>query len=175
MSNKNYSLADIRPGRFQPRQQFDAEALLGLATSIRDQGLINPIIIFINEDSEPELIAGERRWRASCALALADRGELNMELEEAVSIVCQPTWPEAVGNYFFLSACWPRLEIVDGDDHQHLHQVSVVDNLQRADLSPVEEAHALQDLREEHGYSIRQLAEVVGKSKSWVDDRLQDD
>lgn len=169
------ALADIRPGRFQPRQNFDEEKLLGLAQSIRDQGLINPIIVFENEDKEYELIAGERRWRASCALALSNKGELQMSLSEAVKIVCRSE-PKKLGrDYFFLVACYIKAEVVahDLEDLTRLHQISIVDNIQRDDLSPVEVGQALLDLKQEYGYSIRQLAGVVNQSKSWVEDRLK--
>jgi ParB-like chromosome segregation protein Spo0J len=168
------ALADIRPGRFQPRQNFDEEKMVGLAQSIRDQGLINAIIVFKNEDGEHELIAGERRWRATIALALANKGELEMSLDTAVKIVCRSEPAKLIQDYFFLIAHTIKAELADNpDDLSHLHRVSIVDNIQRDDLSPVEVGQALHDLKQEYGYSIRKLADVVGQSKSWVEDRLK--
>lgn len=166
-------LNKVKRGRFQPRQHFDEQYMLGLAGSIRDQGLINPIIVFVNGDGNYELVAGECRWRAHCALAIINRGDLSLELPTAISLVCLPEAAETMArDYFFLAGYTIRAEVVEGDDLQRLHQASIIDNLQRADLTPIEEAHALLDLKTKYGYSLRQLADIVGKSKSWCDDRL---
>jgi ParB family chromosome partitioning protein len=166
-------LDQIRPGRWQPRQQFDRARLISLAQSIKTQGLINPIIVFADEDGTYELLAGERRWRASMALAMENRGELNMSLETAATIVCEQDPGELVKKYVFLAGYTIRAEKRSADSPELLHQIAILDNLQRHDLSPVEEAQALHDLQQEHGYSIRKLAEVTGLSKSYVEDRLK--
>lgn len=166
-------LGKIRPGRFQPRQVFDREKLLSLAESIKAQGLINPIIVFVDEEGHYELVAGERRWRASIALAMANRGDLNMELEKAASFVCEKEADWLVKNLPFLMGYNIRAEKRSADDMELLHQVAFVDNIQRHDLSPVEEGQALLAMKQQYGHSIRKLAELTGLSKSYVEDRLK--
>ncbi len=164
-------LNQIKPGRFQPRQKFEVESMLELAQAIQDNGLIYPVVAFKNEAGEYELLGGERRWRASCALALAEH--LSINLAEGVQQVCQANWPLAgVKEWQIpLSHKSIRVEVHNGGAEE-CHLISVVDNFQRQDLSPLEEGWALAQLKERYNYSVRQLAAKVGKSKSWVDDRL---
>lgn len=179
---KEVPLGQIRPGRFQPRQTFDDIELLELAQSIRDDGLLDIPLVFLNDEGNYELIGGERRWRASCALAVVAGGALNDgdspgELAEAIALVNQAadknpaamiaTWQQALD-----SQTMPVNE-QPGDDVQSHHVKSVVHNFQRADLSPVEVANALYQLKEEYRLSLRELAKLVGKSKSYVDDHLR--
>jgi ParB family transcriptional regulator, chromosome partitioning protein len=140
-------LAQIMPNRRQPRTIFDQEALEELAASIREHGVIQPIIVrpipltkWEGHARRYELIAGERRWRASI---LAE----------------QPTIPALIRE--------------DAGDHQAMIELSLVENLQRADLHPLEEAWAFGVMRDELGYSYRKIAERVGRSKGYVQNRLK--
>lgn len=173
-------LDDIFPGRWQPRQTFRPDKMHELALSIFDHGIITPLVAILSDDAgqnkyKYELIAGERRWRASIAVAMARAGYTS--LENAVNIVCDNDYLQ---NYLnlkhpgsYLNAITVPVAIQDSQDAEHLAIISVADNLQRDDLNPIEEAQALAALRREYGYSIRQLAEIVGRSKSWVDERLK--
>lgn len=125
----------IHPGRLQPRQVFDEEALGELAASIRAHGLLQPLLV--REDSEKpgmyEIIAGERRWRA------AQKAQLH----------------EVPVNVLTL------------DDAKVL-EVGLVENLQREDLNPVEEARGYKKLTEDYGHTQEKLAEILGKSRPHV-------
>lgn len=173
---KEVPLNQIKPGRYQPRQQFDHEKLLDLATSIRDEGLLYPLLVFLDQDGKYELIGGERRWRASCAITLANIGDFNGELTDAVAITAASTWPEQInnGHYYHFQAYTVLVNEQPADISPEAQRVrAVADNLQRADLTPFEEAQAVYDLKTQLNLSIRQVAAKVGKSKSWVEDRLK--
>ena len=89
------SLAQMKPGPFQNRQTFDRLKMAGLAQSIQVEGLIHPPIVGLIA-GEHRLLAGERRWRALCALAVA--GAQAMSLDSALDLVCQADWSiELVG------------------------------------------------------------------------------
>ena len=140
-------VAQIMPNRRQPRTIFDQEALEELAASIREHGVIQPIIVrpisltkWEGHARRYELIAGERRWRASI---MAE----------------QPTIPALIRE--------------DAGDLQALIELSLIENLQRADLHPLEEALAFGMMRDELGYSYRKIAERVHRSKGYVENRLK--
>lgn len=173
---KQVPLNQIKPGRYQPRQEFDREKLLDLATSIRDEGLLYPLLVFLDQDGKYELIGGERRWRATCALTLANIGDFNGGLEDAVAITAGANWPAEISNgrYYHFQAYTVLVNEQPADITAEQQRVrAVADNLQRADLTPFEEAQAVYDLKQQLGLSIRQVAAKVGKSKSWVEDRLK--
>ena len=126
------SLANIVPSPLQPRREFAREALEELVDSIRQRGIIQPLIVR-PVNSRFELIAGERRWRAAKEVGLT----------EAPAIVRQAT----------------DLEVLE---------LSLIENLQRADLNPIEEAQAYARLAEEFGMRQEDIAQKVGKSRASV-------
>lgn len=125
----------LQSGRFQPRTQFDQEALNDLADSIREKGIIQPILVrILPEDSNRyEIIAGERRWRAA-------------------QIAQRHTVPVIIRDFSDRDAA----------------EVALVENLQRRDLSPLEEAEGYRRLQEEFQHTQDDLSKAVGKSRSHV-------
>src|SRR5436190_20165258 len=113
----------IEPNPDQPRMVFDGEALHELAASIREHGVLQPILVRPLGNNQYQLIAGERRWRATREAGL-------------------PTIPALV-------------EEIDDDTAL---EISIIENLQREDLNPLEEATMFDRMVHEHGYSIRKLA-----------------
>ncbi len=130
----------LRPGKFQPRRHFDAAALDELAGSIRQHGLLQPILVraIAGETDAYEIIAGERRWRAAQLAKLHD-----------VPVIVQSL-----------------------TDTQAL-EIALVENLQRQDLTALEEAEGYQRLIEEFNHSHAELGELVGKSRSHVANMLR--
>ena len=126
------SLAAISPSPLQPRREFEREALAELIESIRQRGIIQPLIVRPKE-GRFELIAGERRWRAAKEVGLA----------EAPVIVRQAT----------------DLEVLE---------LSLIENLQRAELNPIEEAQGYARLAGEFGMRQEEIAQKVGKSRTVV-------
>lgn len=131
-------IARIRPRPDQPRRHFDEEALEELAASIREQGLLQPIVVRRLPNGDYELVAGERRWRA------AQRAG-------------QETIPAIVRTL----------------EADQALEASLTENLQRENLTPLEESRIFHRMTEELGYSIRQLAQRIGKGKGYVEDRLR--
>ena len=119
----------ITPSPFQPRRTFDEAKIEELAASIRNQGIIQPLVVRRKGDGY-ELIAGERRWRAAMRAGLTQ-----------VPIVVR-----------------------EANDHEAL-QLALVENLQREDLNPIEEANGYRRLQEEFHWSQEEMAEKVGKSR----------
>jgi ParB family chromosome partitioning protein len=135
---KVLALDKIESNPGQPRMVFDPEALHELAGSIREHGVLQPILVRPLGENRYQLIAGERRWRASKEAGLA-------------------TIPALVE---------------DIDDDTAL-EISIIENLQREDLSPLEEATMFDRMIHEHGYSIRKLADKLGKDKGYLENRLR--
>ncbi|MGE5517620.1 MAG: ParB/RepB/Spo0J family partition protein [Bacteroidota bacterium] len=129
---RNLATAQLRPGKFQPRRQFEEEAIADLVESVRDKGILQPILVRPIEGGF-EIIAGERRWRA------AQRAQLH-----EVPVI-----------------------IRDFSDKEAL-EVALVENLQRQDLSPLEEAEGYRRLVDEFSHTQEELAKAVGKSRSHV-------
>jgi ParB family chromosome partitioning protein len=130
----------IRPNHLQPRRHFDAEALSELSASIKQHGLAQPIVVSYDDASRSyELIAGERRWRAS---QLAGHSEIDVVVRE------------------------PR------DDKQRM-ALTLIENLQRADLNPIEIALGYLRLMKEFGINQSELGQEVGKSKSAISNTLR--
>ena len=123
------SVERITPSPLQPRRTFDEGKISELASSIRNQGIIQPLVVRRKGD-QYELIAGERRWRAAMKAGL-----------EHVPVVVR-----------------------DASDHEAL-QLALVENLQREDLNPIEEASGYRRLQEEFQWSQEEMAEKVGKSR----------
>ena len=131
-------LERITRGRYQPRRDFDPDALRELADSIAVQGVIQPIVVRPLEGDRYELIAGERRWRASQQAGLK-------EIPVVIRVVDEPT---AVA-------------------------IGLIENIQRADLNPLEEAGALERLLREFQLTHQQIAEAVGKSRTTITNLLR--
>jgi len=132
------SLDDISPNPLQPRSHFDEAELQELAASIREVGLIQPLIVqaLPVEAGQPQryqLITGERRWRASRLAGLA-----------RVSVVIKDVTP------------------------QEMLELALVENIQRSDLNPIEEATAYQQLADEFGLTQEKIADRVGRSRASV-------
>ncbi|NPV08980.1 MAG: ParB/RepB/Spo0J family partition protein [Anaerolineae bacterium] len=135
--------AAICPGPHQPRRGFDDEKLAELADSIRQHGVLQPVLVTPLPSPTPDgacyrLVAGERRWRAALLAGLERLPAIVRELDERESL-----------------------------------EVALVENLQREDLNPVEEARAYHELLENFGLTQEQLAERVGKSRSAVANSLR--
>jgi len=121
-----------------PRLAFDEETLAELAASIREHGVLQPILVRPVDQNRFQLVAGERRWRAS-------------------KIAGQATIPALV-------------EDIDDDTAM---EISIIENLQREDISVLDEAAMYDRMIREHGYSIRKLAEKLGKDKGYLENRLR--
>ncbi len=139
-SNQTIRIADIEPRHDQPRKTFDRESLEALADSIATYGVLQPIIVRENENADGtyEIIAGERRWRASKMAGLTEIPAV----------------------------------VFDGDELKAA-QVALVENIQREDLNPVEEAFGYGALIDKFGLTQDQVAKQVGKSRSAVANTLR--
>ena len=135
VTQRRVPIEQIRPGRFQPRQRLNEAELEALAQSIREKGILQPLLVrpLAGEQADFELVAGERRWRAAQRVGLHE-----------VPVIVRPM-----------------------ADSEAL-EIALVENLQREDLSPLEEAEAYSRLMEEFGRTQANLAEAVGKSRSHV-------
>jgi len=129
----------VSPNPKNPRRRFDESDLVDLAQSIREHGIVQPVLVRRRAESgRYEIIAGERRWRAAQAAGLAEIPVL----------------------------------VRDVDDRTAL-ELAIIENVQRADLNPVEEALGYQQLIDEHNYSQSDLGQVIGKSRSHVANTLR--
>ena len=135
---RNIDVDRITPNPEQSRLVFDEISLEELAASIREHGVLQPILVRPLEDGEFQLIAGERRWRASRAAGLATIPALVEEIDDDTAL-----------------------------------EISIIENLQREDLSPLEEATMYDRMVREHGYSVRRLAQKLGKDKGYLENRLR--
>lgn len=131
-SNFAVDIERINPSPFQPRRGFDQDKIDELAASIRNQGIIQPLVVRAKGE-QFELIAGERRWRAALKAGL-----------DQVPVVVR-----------------------EASDHEAL-QLALVENLQREDLNPIDEANGYRRLQEEFHWSQEEVAEKVGKSRPAV-------
>jgi ParB/RepB/Spo0J family partition protein len=129
-------VARILPNPAQPRLSYEEDSLTELADSIREHGVLQPILVR-PVGGQYELIAGERRWRAS-----------RMAQRESIPAI-----------------------VVEFDDETAL-EVSIIENLQREDVSPLEEAAMFRKMTD-LGYSVRQLAQKIGKDKGYVENRIR--
>ena len=134
------SIKDITRNKFQPRKRFNKESLDELTNSIKERGLIQPIVVRPDKSSSEkyEIIAGERRWIAS----------QNAGLHE-VPVV-----------------------ILNVDDVKSL-EFAIVENVQRQDLNPIEEARGYQRLIDEFDYNQEKLSKFIGKSRSYIANSLR--
>ena len=131
-------LMDIEPNRDQPRKIFDEEALQELADSIAQHGVLQPLLVRPMMDGGYQLVAGERRWRASRMAGLTE-----------VPVV-----------------------IKDLTDSQ-VAELALVENLQRENLNPLEEAFGYKELGDKFSYTQEQISSIVGKSRSAVANALR--
>lgn len=128
----------IQRGRFQPRRDMDPAALQELADSIRQQGVMQPVVIRPIAEGRYELIAGERRWRATQMAELDSIPAIIRDVPDEAAIA-----------------------------------MALIENIQRENLNPIEEAFALQRLQDEFGLTQAQVAEAVGKSRSTITNLLR--
>ncbi len=128
----------IERGRFQPRRDFDPEALQELADSIAAQGVVQPIVVRPVGEGRYELIAGERRWRASQLAGLSEIPAVVRDVNDQAAMA-----------------------------------MGLIENIQRADLNPLEEAMALDRLLHEFELTHQQVAQAVGKSRTTVTNLLR--
>lgn len=126
-------ISEIEPNRDQPRKYFSEEAITALADSIREHGMLQPILVRPISSGGYQIVAGERRWRAARMLGL---DEVPVNIKEISDIETM--------------------------------QIAIIENLQRENLNPVEEANGFCELIEKYGMTQDQVAKMVGKSRSAV-------
>ena len=134
------SINDLVPNKYQPRKIFDENNLIDLTNSIKERGVIQPIIVRESQENEKkfEIIAGERRWLA------AQRAGLN-----EVPVL-----------------------IIEADDLKSL-EFAIVENVQRNDLNPLEEAQSYKRLIDEFNYDQEKVSKFIGKSRSYIANSLR--
>ena len=121
-----------------PRRYFDESELQDLASSIRQHGIVQPVVVRTTADNRYEIIAGERRWRAAQLAGLTD-----------IPVIIRDV------------------------DHRTALEIAIVENVQRSDLNPLEEAMGYELLIADHGYTQNDLGEIIGKSRSHVANSLR--
>ena len=133
-------LSDIVPNKFQPRKNFEEENLQDLTNSVKERGVIQPIIVrkSNSDKSKYEIIAGERRWLAARKAGLHD-----------IPVV-----------------------VTDADDLRTL-EFAIVENVQRHDLNPLEEAQGYKKLIDEFSYDQEKVSKFIGKSRSYITNSLR--
>jgi ParB family chromosome partitioning protein len=129
---ENLKVRDIEPNRNQPRLKFDDEALEELATSIKQYGVIQPIIV-TKEANFYQIVAGERRWRASKKAGLTEIPAIVREYSDRTN-----------------------------------REISLIENIQREDLNPIEKARAIRELIDKYNLTQQQLADTLGIARSSV-------
>ena len=128
----------LRPGRYQPRTKMDAESLAELALSIKEQGVMQPILVRPVDGGRFEIVAGERRWRAAQQAGLREIPALVKNVPDQSALA-----------------------------------VALIENIQREDLNPIEEAKGLARLIDEFGLTHEAAAKAVGRSRSAVSNLLR--
>jgi ParB family chromosome partitioning protein len=180
-SLRRVPITRITTSRWQPREPiFDGDALWELAKSIKEQGLINPIVVFQSGETEfgdplYELVAGERRTRAVMGIVWAAWDDDQTSEKDAVMRLAAEGL-EAVPMPALMQIHEAGVTILarveSGEDLSRLHQLAVIENIERQGLTPLEEARALHGLQQELELSQRDLAARIGKSQSYVAQRL---
>lgn len=132
------NINDIEPNKEQPRKNFEEDALLELSDSIKQHGIIQPIVVVKGKNGFYEIIAGERRWRAAKMAGLKKV-------------------PVVIKNY----------------SEQEIVEIALIENLQRENLNPIEEALAYKRLMEEFSLKQDEVAEKVSKSRTTVTNSLR--
>ena len=133
-------LSEITPNKYQPRKNFDEASLADLTNSIKERGVIQPIIVrkSNSENAKYEIIAGERRWLAARKAGLHE-----------IPVV-----------------------VTDADDLKSL-EFAIVENVQRHDLNPLEEAQGYKRLIDEFSYDQQKVSQFIGKSRSYITNALR--
>lgn len=133
-------VADLAPGPFQPRETFEDAAMAALIDSVRERGVIQPLIVRADpgEEGRYQIVAGERRWRAAQAAGLHEVPVLIQELSDAAAL-----------------------------------EVALIENIQRQDLTPVEEAEGYRRLTQEFDRTQDELSRALGKSRSHIANALR--
>jgi len=134
------SISDLVPNKFQPRKIFDEENLIDLTNSIKERGILQPIIVRTSSDNQTkyEIIAGERRWLAAQKAGLHN-----------VPVI-----------------------VTETDDLKSL-EFAIVENVQRQDLSPLEEAQGYKRLIDEFSYDQEKVSKFIGKSRTYITNSLR--
>ncbi len=132
------AIAALRPGKYQPRSRMDQDSLADLAESIRARGVIQPVVVRPVGDSQFEILAGERRWRAAKLAGL----------ERIPAVVREVSDEAALG-------------------------IGLIENIQREDLNPIEEANGLKRLIDEFELTHEEAARAVGRSRAGVTNLLR--
>ncbi|MBR1554296.1 MAG: ParB/RepB/Spo0J family partition protein [Oscillospiraceae bacterium] len=137
-TKKSVRLSEIEPNRNQPRKVFDESAISSLADSIREHGILQPILVRPLPLGNYQIVAGERRWRAARMLGLDEVPVVIRELSDVETA-----------------------------------QIALIENIQREDLNPLEEAKAFQRLQDDFGMKQEDIAKIVGCSRSSVTNILR--
>ena len=132
-ATRTLPVAFLKPGKYQPRKNFADDALAELAASIKEKGVLTPILVRPMGVDAYEIVAGERRWRAAQMAKLHDVPVVVREMADAEAL-----------------------------------EIAIIENVQRADLNPIEEAAAYQELIDRFGRTQEQVAQEVGKSRPHV-------
>jgi ParB family chromosome partitioning protein len=135
---RNIPVDKVVPNPNQPRLAMDKAGLDDLTASVREHGVLQPILVRPQPSGHYQLIAGERRWRAAKGAGLGTIPALIEEIDDETAL-----------------------------------EISVIENLQREDLSPIDEALIYDKMIRDHGYSIRKLAQKLGKDKGYLENRLR--
>lgn len=135
---KTLRVAEIEPNREQPRKSFDDEALAVLAESIREYGIIQPLVVRPLSGGMYQIVAGERRWRAARMLGMNEVPVIIKELSDAEAM-----------------------------------QIALIENLQRENLNPIEEAQGYKQLIESYQMTQEEISKTVGRSRSAVANALR--
>lgn len=125
--------SELEPNRDQPRKNFSDDAITALADSIREHGMLQPILVRPLSNGSYQIVAGERRWRAARMLGLEEVPVTIRELSDVETM-----------------------------------QIAIIENLQRENLNPIEEAAGYNDLIENYGMTQDQVAKMVGRSRSAI-------
>lgn len=132
-------ISEIEPNKAQPRKDFDQDSINELAESIREHGLIQPIVVRpMPNGMTYQIVAGERRWRACRIAGLAEVPVIIRELSDS-----------------------------------EVSQIAIIENVQRADLNPLEEAMAYRDLIDNYGMTQEAVSKVIGKSRPYIANALR--
>ena len=133
-------VADLAPGPFQPRETFDDEAMAALIDSVRERGVIQPLIVRADPDAPGryQIVAGERRWRAAQAARLHEVPAVVQELSDDAAL-----------------------------------EIALIENIQRQDLTPLEEAEGYRRLTEDFRRTQEELSRALGKSRSHIANALR--
>ena len=136
-NSNEIKVADIIPCAFQPRTEFDRDALESLAASIKEKGVLQPLLVRKKNDKY-EIIAGERRWRAAQLAGLDKVPAIVKDLSDSETL-----------------------------------EIALIENLQRENLSAIEEAEGLNRLMNEYEYTQEIIGKVIGKSRSYIANTLR--